>query len=89
MKLFNLIIACALAACFCGCMASAQTPAVNAAPTPSELRTPEEKHLRNVRQMCGSSPSAAPMPKLIFRRTARKLSSSQHATNSNAIRFSS
>jgi len=95
MKTFSFIIACVLVACFGRGVALAQTPsaaapATNAAPAQgrpdlrsgSDLRTPEEKHLRNVRQLTfgGSNAEAyfsADGKKIIFQSTRDKLECDQ------------
>ena len=82
MKPSDLIIACALAASFCGCIASAQTLASVPPATSSDLRTPEEMHLRNIRQLTfgGSNAEAyfsADGKKIIFQSTRDNLQCDQ------------
>src|SRR5580692_9931507 len=95
MKTFSFIIACVLVACFARGVALAQTPSAAAPATSvapaqgrpdlrsgSDLRTPEEKHLRNVRQLTfgGSNAEAyfsADGKKIIFQSTRDKLECDQ------------
>src|ERR1700733_1800697 len=95
MKTFSFIIACVLVACFGRGVALAQTPSAAAPATSvapaqghpdlrsgSDLRTPEEKHLRNVRQLTygGSNAEAyfsADGKKIIFQSTRDKLECDQ------------
>jgi TolB protein len=97
MKTFSFIIACVLVACFGRGVAPAQTPsaaapATSAAPAQglpdlrsdvgSNLGTPEEKHLRNVRQLTfgGSNAEAyfsADGKKIIFQSTRDKMECDQ------------
>src|SRR5271169_3678439 len=86
MKALNLIISPALFACFCAGVAPAQTATAATPPTAntssSELRTPEEKHLRNVRQLTfgGSNAEAyfsADGKRLIFQSTRDNLQCDQ------------
>src|SRR3984957_17666654 len=82
MKTLNLIILSVLVECLCGGIAPAQTPTVATPATSSELRAPEEKHLRNVRQLTfgGSNAEAyfsADGKKIIFQSTRDKLECDQ------------
>jgi Tol biopolymer transport system component len=82
MKLSNFIIPYLLGACFCAGIASAQTPTGTAPATSSELRTPEETHLRNVRQLTfgGSNAEAyfsADGKRIIFQSTRDTLQCDQ------------
>src|ERR1035438_7963058 len=87
MKASDFLIECALVAGLCSGFVLAQAPAAANATTPTagsqaELRTPEEKHLRNVRQLTfgGSNAEAyfsADGKKLIFQSTRDSLQRDQ------------